>query len=88
MREPKPYEERHQIHVPLSNNLDYLGPQLLNDWTEQQSTNVRIDLNTGREKIRIHRKGMIEVTAFDQIKQNDDFGPGTDAVYHSECRRQ
>lgn len=57
---------------------DFIGPQLQPDWTsEVRSQPVRMDLVPGRERIKLHRKGQVEVVEFgSKITPHEVIGPG------------
>jgi hypothetical protein len=57
---------------------DFIGPQLQPDWTtEVRSQPVRMDLVPGRERIKLHRKGEVEVVEFgSRITPQEVIGPG------------
>lgn len=57
---------------------DFIGPQLQTDWgSEVRSQPVRMDLVPGRERVKLHRKGEVEVVEFgSRITPHEVIGPG------------
>ena len=63
---------------------DYIGPQLQQQWIDEnnktntiKNNTLRMDLVPGREIIKQHAKGITEVITFnDKILPSDDIGPG------------
>lgn len=75
---------------PEEQEQDFIGPQLQLDWTGNDATKallskrskpvtVRLDKTTGRERVKVHGKGMVEKEDFGahQIRKDEDrVGPG------------
>ena len=68
----------HGDHLDGERQQDFIGPQLQSDWTtEVRSQPVRMDLVPGRERIKLHRKGEVEVVEFgSRITPQEVIGPG------------
>ena len=88
MMQPKPGDSRNPISVKPTveeENFEYIGPQLQPDWIAESEKRelkhknqaLRMDLVPGREKKKLHQKGVAEVIKFDsRIEQVDSIGPG------------
>lgn len=71
-------EPFHGDHLDGERQQDFIGPQLQPDWAaEVRSQPVRMDLVPGRERVRLHRKGEVEVVEFgSRITPQEVIGPG------------
>lgn len=89
MRKPRPHERRDAALGPgsdINKDLAFIGPQLPLDWVAEEysraqrhkSPAMRIDLNTGRDVIKIPQKGFKYVDEFTDgtVHKVDDIGPG------------
>lgn len=73
-------EEKEFMKLPEGPQ-DFLGPQLPYDWTELnkgQGRALRMDLGKGRDEVKVHGKGLVQVIEFADINVDDDdqIGPG------------
>lgn len=58
---------------------DFIGPQLPVDWTELSKGHaLRMDLGKGRDQVKVHGKGIVQVVEFSEtnIDDEDQVGPG------------
>jgi hypothetical protein len=84
MTDPKPHETRNAGMKKLTQeeaNAEYLSTQVHQDWTAEKSSNLlRLDLPSGRESVKIKRKGLVDVRDFNKPpRKADDLGPGAHA---------
>lgn len=88
MTQPKPRDARnaipHKSTIEVA-NFDYLGPQLQPDWlveaekrsASHKNQSLRMDRVPGRERVKVHQKGLTEVIEFtDRPTRSDPMGPG------------
>ena len=71
-------EEKETTKV-LEGPQDFLGPQLPVDWTELNKGHaLRMDLGKGRDEVKVHGKGLVQVIEFADVNIDDDdqIGPG------------
>lgn len=86
MNKPKTESLKRYIdHSEDLNDLEFIGPQLQSDWIKEsekrdikyKSQAIKMDLVPGREKIKLHQKGIVEVIDFaSKIIPEDNMGPG------------
>ena len=58
---------------------DFIGPQIPVDWTELSKGHaLRMDLGKGRDQVKVHAKGIVQVVDFSEtnIDDEDQIGPG------------
>lgn len=86
----------HRKVDPDALELDFVGPQLQEDWGEKikRKPHHSIDLNKlrGREKVKFHGKGMLEIQDFDDhhvVKDESNLAPGVyDVMSNIEIAKQ
>lgn len=84
MTEPKPHEARNAGAKKLTQeeiNAEFLSTQVHQDWGSEKAGNLlRLDLPSGRESVKIKRKGLVDVQDFNEpLRKVDEMGPGAHA---------
>jgi hypothetical protein len=71
--------EQKETTKELEGPQDFLGPQLPVDWTDLSKGHaLRMDLGKGRDEVKVHGKGLVQVIEFADVNIDDDdqIGPG------------
>jgi len=73
----EPWRQR-LVDDTVGERQDFIGPQLQSDWaSEIRSQSMRMDLVPGRERVKLHRKGLAEIVEFgSRIIPQEVIGPG------------
>ena len=78
MKEVTPTKPRNLAESVSATAFDYIGPQLQQDWlSDKGTTNTapRMDRTPGREVVRVHQKGMVEVIDFSDRNTRSNMDP-------------